>query len=31
MIDQNIPSFARVYADDFRFLTLIHVFDGPDL
>ena len=31
MIDQNVPSFARVYAGDFGFLTLIHVFDGPDL
>jgi hypothetical protein len=31
MIDQNVPSFARVYAGDFGFFTLIHVFDGPDL
>jgi hypothetical protein len=31
MIDQNVPSFARVYVGEFGFLTLIHVFDGPDL
>jgi hypothetical protein len=28
MIDKNVPSFARVYAGDFGFLTLIQVFDG---
>jgi len=28
---QNVPSLARVAASDFGFLTLIHVFDGPDL
>ena len=28
---QNVPSATRVAAGDFGFLTLIQVFDGPDL
>ena len=30
VLNQNVPSIARVAAGEFGFLTLIQLFDGPD-